>query len=152
MFHNKLDNAERLQAQAYLDDMHLLADSQIESAAKHALLQVDGDQMLPSQDSLTSADILSAGPGATLNPSYAPPAAGSARASSSTTGPPNPERLEKLIRALRSRCQSLADGGQRFYEVFDMLDKGDTGEIEGLTQIGQVSPQPRHPCHPSKLI
>ncbi|GMI35931.1 hypothetical protein TeGR_g8823 [Tetraparma gracilis] len=131
VFHNKLDNSERRQAEDFLNEMHRQVDQDISAAAKRALLQVDGDPMVPSRDSLTSQEILSAGPNATMNPRHPSSSPSSPRA-------PDPARLDKLIRALRSRCQSLSDGGKRFHEVFDMLDARDTGEISGLGAIVQA--------------
>jgi hypothetical protein len=55
--------------------------------------------------------------------------------SSPSPRPEDSSRIEKLIRALRSKCQSLADGGSRFHEVFDAMDSKDSGEISGVNSV-----------------
>ena len=123
-FHNRLDFEERAQASDYLASLHESVDAQLESAAKRALLQVDGDTMVETEDNLTSKLILSARDPSTVNPSQP-----------SDLVTPDPARLNKLIRALRSRCQALADGGTRFHKVFDSLDASDSGEISGVSAV-----------------
>ena len=87
--------------------------------------------MTEAEDSLTSKMILSAREG-TVNPVSAR-SKGSDASPSRTTS--SPRRLDKLVRTLRNRAQSLADGGVRFHEVFDSLDAHDTGEISGSKSV-----------------
>ena len=82
--------------------------------------------MTPASDTMTSKTILSAR-GNTVNPTMPTFHESSAGI--------DPERLQKLIKALRTRAQSLADGGTRFHEVFDSLDAHDTGEISGSKSV-----------------
>ncbi|GMI17593.1 hypothetical protein TrLO_g1871, partial [Triparma laevis f. longispina] len=127
-YHNRLDFEERAQASSYLTELHSSLDDQLESAAKRALLNtnmtIEGEPMTLNAESLTGASILSAR-GDIVNPVRS-------TGDSSLT---DPERIGRLVRALRSKAQSLADGGTRFHEVFDSLDAFSTGEISGPSTL-----------------
>ena len=105
-YHNRLDFEERAQASSYLTELHSSLDDQLESAAKRALLNtnmtIEGEPMTLNAESLTGASILSER-GDIVNPVR----------STGDSSSADPERIGRLVRALRSKAQSLADGGTR---------------------------------------
>ena len=85
--------------------------------------------MIETTDPLSSKQYLSAARSPATSPRpYSPNGA-------SPLSPSSSSRTDALIRALRSKCQSLADGGTKFHAVFDQLDARDSGELSSANAV-----------------